>query len=60
MASCQPETPGRDDLPDTLPFGYHHTDHALIISAPWRAAAVDADRAIRRLRADVRARDVAA
>jgi 4-alpha-glucanotransferase len=33
-----PEAAGLADLPDTLPFGYHHTDGALIISAPWRAA----------------------
>ena len=25
---------------DRLPYGYHHTDGALIISAPWRAAGI--------------------
>ncbi|MEO5839473.1 MAG: 4-alpha-glucanotransferase [Acidimicrobiales bacterium] len=34
------DTPGRDDLPETLLLGYHHLDGALIISAPWRAAAI--------------------
>ncbi|MEO8696034.1 MAG: 4-alpha-glucanotransferase [Acidimicrobiales bacterium] len=34
------DAPGRDDLPETLPLGYHHHAGALIISAPWRAAAI--------------------
>jgi 4-alpha-glucanotransferase len=38
------DAPSRDDLPDTLPLGYHHHDRALIISAPWRAAAIDRPR----------------
>jgi 4-alpha-glucanotransferase len=36
-----PETPGRNDLPSTLPFGYHRTGAALIISAPQQAVGVD-------------------
>lgn len=35
-----PDIPGRDDLPDTLPLGYHHTDRAMIVSAPWRAVPI--------------------
>jgi 4-alpha-glucanotransferase len=35
-----PQTPGRDDLPDVLPLGYHDTHHALIVSAPWRAVSI--------------------
>ena len=38
------DTPGRADLPSTLPLGYHHTDAALIISAPQHAVAVGTPR----------------
>jgi hypothetical protein len=54
-----PDIAGRNELPDTLPLGYHHTDHALIISAPWRAAPITR-RPQRRLRADLRAGDITA
>ena len=39
-----PQTPGRDDLPDVLPLGYHDTQHALIVSAPWRAVSITRQR----------------
>jgi 4-alpha-glucanotransferase len=35
-----PDVSERHALPPSVPLGYHHTDHAFVISAPWRATGV--------------------